>query len=314
MTATSVSSPSRASAKAMAYLRLGKARIYHHAYGWLLAVLLLNLDGRIGPSTVPAVVLTLISVLTTQWSGGAADDIGGFRDGSDARNYAGRPARTVIKKPLLTGALTEPEAVRFAVVMWVVAVASGVGAVSSLGWRAPVAAIVVMLVAQVCSVQYSTGLKLSYRPLGLEVTIFFVIGCITLLPYWMVAGSLSPEILLAAALVGVWFLLIVFYGNASDRVGDGEVSRKTLAVLLPSGPFKATLVLLFAISVTLLTVLFTATRFAPILGLVAVPVVALHAVQLYYGVVRTDWRKARFIGLSSVDLGCLGLALAFAIG
>lgn len=313
MTATSASRADRTplTTKALGYVQLGKVRIYHHAYGWILALLLLRLDGRVGGDTAAALALTLLMVLATQWAGGAADDLGGYRDGSDARNYAGRPATTVAKKPLLTGVLTESEAVRFGIVMWVIAVAAGLAAVATLDGTAPLAAVLVMLVGQIASVQYSIGLKLSYLPAGLEVTIFYVIGCIGLVPYWLIAGHVTAEALLTAALVGVWFLLIVSYGNASDRVGDSEVSRHTLAVLLPMGAFKVYLALLFALSVTLLALLFTTTRFDLALGLTAVPVVVLHAVQLHYGAGKEEWRKARFIGLSSVDLGCLGLALAF---
>lgn len=318
MTATSIPAPrtsvaAKVAAKVVAYLRLGKARIYQHAYGWLLAVLLLNMDGLVTKGTTAAVVLGLVVVVTTQWSAGAADDLGGYRDGSDARNYAGRPARTVAKKPLITGAVTESEAVVFGVVCWLVAAGSAVLALASLDWRSPVVADVLMFWVLVCSVQYSTGLKLSYRPLGLEFTIFSVIGGSTLMTYWVIAGTVNAEVLFTGALLGLWFLLIVFYGNASDREGDKEVNRSTLAVLLPPAAFKVALVVLFAASVTLLTLLFTTTRLSPVLALTAVPVVVLHAVQLYYGVVRTEWRRARFIGLSSVDLGCLGLAAAFVL-
>jgi 1,4-dihydroxy-2-naphthoate polyprenyltransferase len=299
--------------KVVGYLQLGKVRIYHHAYPWLLALLLLRLDGFVRRDTATALALTLVMVLATQWSGGAADDLGGFRDGSDARNDEGRPAVTVAKKPLLTGVLSETEAVRFGVVLWLFAVAAGLAAVFSLDGKAPLAPWVVLLVAQIASVQYSIGLKLSYRPCGLEATIFYVIGCIGLVPYWLIAGSINAEILITSALAGLWFLMIVFYGNASDRQGDSEVARRTLAVILPPRMFKVVLCLLFACSITLLTLLFTTTRFSPVLAPTVVPVVVLHAVQLYYGAGKENWRKARFLGLCSVDLGCLGLALAFVL-
>lgn len=300
-----------ADTRVLAYLRLGKARIYHHAYGWLLALLLLRLGGLVNRHTAVALVLMLVMVLTSQWAGGASDDLGGFRDGSDARNYAGRPARTVAKKPLLTGALTQAQAVRFGVICWIIGVASGLLAAYSLGWTTPPVAIALLLVAQVCAVQYSVGLKLSYRPLGLELTIFYVIGCIALMPYWFIAGRLNAEILLTSALFGLWFLMVVCYGNASDRQGDSEVSRRTLAVMLPPGGFRVVLSLLFGSSVALLALLFTVTSLNPLLGFAVLPVIVLHAVQLYYGAGRADWRKARFLGLMSLDLGCLGLALAF---
>lgn len=313
MTVTSASGATTIpiAAKVMGFLRLGKARIYHHAYGWLLALLLLRLDGLVSRETAAALALTLVMVLTIQWSGGSFDDLGGFRDGSDARNYAGRPPRTVAKKPLLTGVLSESEAVAFGLVCWIVGVSAGLLAVYSLGWRTPLVVVLLMLAAQIASAQYSVGLKLSYRPLGLELTIFYVIASIALMPYWVIAGRLNAEILYTSALVGLWFLMVVFYGNASDKQGDAAVSRRTLAVLLPLTWFKVALALLLAGSVTLLTLLFTTTRIDPILALAVVPVTALHAAQLYYGAGRNDWRRARFLGLMSLDLGCLGLALAF---
>jgi 1,4-dihydroxy-2-naphthoate octaprenyltransferase len=301
-----------APARILAYLRLGKARIYHHAYGWLLAVLLLRMAGLVNRHTAVAIGLLLAMVLTSQWSGGAADDLGGFRDGSDARNYAGRPPRTVAKKPLLTGALSQPQAVRFAIVCWIVAIGCTLAAEASLSWRSPLP-MLLLIVAQICAVQYSVGLKLSYRRLGLELAIFYMIGCIALMPYWLVAGRVTALALLASALFGMWFLMVVCYGNASDRQGDSEVSRHTLAVMLPPELYRVVLGLLWAGSLALIAVLFTTTRLDPLLGLALVPVAAVHTAQLYYGAGRGDWRKARFLGLISLDLGCLGLALALAL-
>jgi len=203
------------------------------------------------------------------------------------------------------------EAVVFGIVCWVVSVTCTLLAAYLLDGRAPLVAVLLMLAVQVAAVQYSAGLKLSYRPLGLETTIFFVIGSIALMPYWFVAGGLNREILITSALFGLWFLMVVNYGNASDREGDRSVSRHTLAVMLPPERFRIVLVTLLAAEVTLLTLLFTVTRTNPVLALAAVPVVALHSVQLYHGIRGKDWRKARLLGLFSLDAGCLGLALAF---
>lgn len=294
----------------MAYLRLGKVRIYHHAYGWVIAVALLHHEDRLRVADLPALLLLLIMVEAVQFAGGAADDLGGYRDGSDARNYAGRPARTVAKKPLLTGALDESQAVRFAVVCWVVGVSAGLLAALLVAGRASPWAVVWMLAAQIASVQYSTGARLSYRPLGLELTIFFVTGTIALMPYWLIAGQPTRAAALAAALFGVWFLMIVSYGNASDRVGDAEVNRHTLAVLLPQRAFAVVLAALLLIDVTLIGALFTTTTLSPVAAWTLVPVVVLHGCQLYFGPVRGNWRTARFIGLASLDAGALGLVAA----
>ncbi len=295
---------------AMAYLRLGKVRIYHHAYGWVIAVALLYQAGLVRASDLPALFLLLIMVEAVQFAGGAADDLGGYRDGSDARNYAGRPARTVAKKPLLTGALNEPQAVRFAVVCWVVGVSAGLLAALLLAGRSSPWAVVWMLAAQIASVQYSTGIRLSYRPLGLELTIFFVTSAIALTPYWLVAGRPTRAAVLAAAVFGVWFLMIVSYGNASDRLGDAEVNRHTLAVLMPQRGFAVVLALLLLIDVTLIVALFTTTTLSSSVAWTMVPVVVLHGCQLFFGPVRGNWRTARFIGLASLDAGALGLVAA----
>ncbi|QFZ20669.1 UbiA family prenyltransferase [Saccharothrix syringae] len=308
MTTARTAAPTTVGSRIATYLRLGKARIYHHVYGWVLAALLLVRDGPVSARQLLALALLLVMVLATQWSAAAADDIGGHRDGSDARNYAGRPPLTVVKKPLVTGALTEREAVRFAVWTWIVGVAAGIAAAVLVS--APPLAVAVLLVAQVVAVQYSLGLKLSYRPLGLEGTILFTIACTALAPYWIAAGRVEPEILLMSLLVGLWFLLVVSYGNASDRAGDAEVGRRTMAVTLPPTAFAAVLHLFCLASAGTLALLFTTTRFSPVLAFTAVPVVVLHVFQLYYGVYRRELRKARFMGLLTVDLGCLGLVAA----
>src|SRR5439155_10550862 len=122
---------------------------------------------------------------------------------------------------------------------------------------------------------------------------------------------LTGAAVLASPLFGLLVLMVVTYGNASDQVGDASVSHRTLAVLLPSGGLRVLLVLLPVTEIVLLSLLFTTTRIRPVLAVAAVPVVVLHAVQLYYGLRGDNWRRARFLGLLSLDAGCLGLALAF---
>ena len=58
--------------------------------------------------------------------------------------------------------------------------------------------------------------------------------------------------LTVTALVGVWFLLVVSHGNASDRQGDAAVNRRTLAVLLSDKAFRVFLAALFVASVGLI--------------------------------------------------------------
>ncbi len=300
--------------KAVDYLRLGKARIYHYVYGWALGLLLLRADGLIGGGAMAALLFMLVGMLAIQWSTAAADDVCGFRDGSDARNYAGRPPVTVVRKPLVTGALTLREALRFAVVTWIVGMLAILSAAGALGWRVPSAALAVSFITPMLAVQYSCGIKLSYRPLGLESTILFTGAYTVFMPYWFVAGTVSREACLVSALVGLWLLLVVSYGNASDRAGDSAVSRRTLAVLLPPSLFNVLLHMLVVVNAVLLLLLFTTTRLSPGLVVLCAPVVVLQLVQLYHGVYRRQLRTARFMVLISIDLGFLGLATALLMG
>ncbi|MCX5612524.1 UbiA family prenyltransferase [Streptomyces sp. NBC_00047] len=313
-TQTPVAASIRPRPKIISYLRLAKARVYHYAYGWALGLLLLRSDGFLSGGTLLAMAFMLVGTLAIQWSASAADDVSGFLNGSDARNYVGRPLVTMVRKPLLTGALALPEAVRFAVAAWIggmlaISLAAGV-----LDWRVPLPALVVAFGVPALAVQYSCGIKVSYRPLGLESTIFFTGVCTVLVPYWFAAGTVSRETLLMSALFGLWLLLVVSYGNASDRAGDAAVSRKTLAVVLPPMAFAVVLHVLVAVNAVLLVLLFTTTRLNAGFIVLSAPAVALQLAQLYYGVYRRELRKARFLVLISIDLGFLGLATALLTG
>ncbi|MEJ8642041.1 UbiA family prenyltransferase [Streptomyces sp. MS1.HAVA.3] len=313
-THTPVAASIRPRPKIVSYLRLSKARMYHYIYGWTLGLLLLRSDGFASAGTLLALACLLVGTLAIQWSASAADDVSGFLNGSDARNYAGRPLVTMVRKPLLTGALALPEAVRFAVIAWISGMLAISLAVGVLDWRVPLPALVVAFGVPVLAVQYSCGIKLSYRPLGLESTIFFTGACTVLMPYWFAAGTVSRETLLVSALFGLWLLLVVSYGNASDRVGDAAVSRKTLAVVLPPLWFAVVLHVLVAANAALLVLLFTTTRLNAAFIVLSAPAVALQLAQLYYGVYRRELRKARFLVLISIDLGFLGLATALLAG
>lgn len=296
--------------KALGYVRLSKARVYHYIYGWALGALLLRTDGGADAGTVPGLVLVLAGTLAAQWSASAADDVSGFLDGSDARNYAGRPAVTVVRKPLVTGALTVPEARRFAVVTWSAGMAAIVLAAAVMPGPVPWPALVVGLVTPALGIQYSWGAKLSYRPLGLEATIFLTGVYTVVMPYWLAVGTVSRELLLVAALFGLWLLMVVCYGNASDRDGDRAVGRRTLAVLLPPRWFTALLHLLVLANLGLTVLLFTTAHRNPALIVLAVPVFLLHLAQLYFGTYRGQLRTARFLVLLSIDVGVFGLAAA----
>lgn len=296
--------------KVIGYLLLGKARIYQHSYGLVLAYLLVRAEVPWHAGLGVALAFSFVALQAVQYSAGAADDLGGFRDGSDAVNYAGRPAVTIAKKPLLTGVVSERGAVRFILVMSAIGVAATVAG-AWFGNVASIAPVLVMLAVQALVLQYSLGLKLSYRPLGLEVTVFTMTGAVVLLPFWFATGTVTAGVVATSALFGVWFLMVVCYGNASDLVGDKAVCRRTLAVLLPMRVYKVFLGGLYLCSLGLLVTVFAIGGFVGFQAIATMaPLVVLHTAQLYSIAFQDNWRRARFLGILSLDLGGLGLVAA----
>lgn len=299
--------------KLVGFAQLGKLRVYQHVYEWLLVVLLLDMEGIRPPGAVASLILFLVAMLAVQAAACAADDVMGFRDGSDTENYRAnallREPRKLLSKPLLTGLLTEREGIAFAVAAALTATAAAVGSILVLDDVAA-AALVGYLVVLACAVQYSWGLKLSYRPGGLEFVIFLVNAATLLLPYWWIAHDVSTIAALMSVLVSVWFLLVVSYGNAADREGDAASGRRTFAVLARPQVYRGFLVALYLTSVVLTVLPFALGLLRPIGILCVAPLVAMQTVQVYWGASRGDARRAMKIGFRCIDVGGLGFAVA----
>jgi 1,4-dihydroxy-2-naphthoate octaprenyltransferase len=299
--------------KLVGYAQLAKYPVYQHGYEWLLVVLLLHMQGIHPPGAVASLILFLVAMFAVQAAACAADDVVGFRNGSDAENYRANELlpqpRKLLPKPLLTGLLTEREGMAFAVAAALTATAAAVGSIVVLT-DVPAAAIVGYLVVLACAVQYSWGLKLSYRPGGLEFVVFLVNAATLLLPYWWVAHHVSLIAALMSVLVSVWFLLVVSYGNVADREGDAASGRRTFAVLASPEVFRVFLGALYLASVVLIALPFALGLLKPIGVLCVAPLLATQTAQVYWGTIRGDARRAMKIGFRCIDLGGLGFAVA----
>lgn len=292
--------------------QLAKLRVYYHAYEWLLAVLLLRMQHFWPVGAVTSLVLFLVAMFAVQAAACAIDDVMGFRDGSDAENYrknelSARP-RKLLPKPLLTGLLSERDGVTFAVAAALTATAAAVG--SLLVVQAPKASPLGYLAVLACATQYSWGLKLSYRPGGLEFVIVAVNAATIILPYWWIAHRVTAAAVIMAAVVCVWTLLVVSYGNAADRDGDEACGRRTFAVLAGPRVYRAILVVLWLASLTLNLLPFALGLLRPVGVLFVVPLLVAQVVQLRWGVLHGDARRAMGIGMRCYDLGGLGFAAA----
>lgn len=298
--------------KLAGFVQLAKFRVYYHAYEWLLAVLLLRMQGFRQPGAAASLILFLVAMFTVQAAACAVDDVMGFRDGTDAENYRKNDLlpqpRKLLPKPLLTGLLTEREGIAFAAVAALTATAAAAG--SLLVVDAPPASAAGYLIVLACAVQYSWGLKLSYRPFGLELVIVLVNSATIVLPYWWIAHRVTATAIIMSAVVSVWTLLVVSYGNAADADGDEASGRRTIAVLVSPRMYRAFLAALWLGSVTLNVLPFALGLLKPIGVLFVLPLLTMQARQLYWGVIRGDARKAMKIGMRCYDLGGIGFAAA----
>jgi 1,4-dihydroxy-2-naphthoate octaprenyltransferase len=68
-------------------LRLSKIYVYQHYYGWAVAWVLASTLTVRGPNTTAAMLLFLVGSVGIVTCACSADDIVGFRNGSDAINY-----------------------------------------------------------------------------------------------------------------------------------------------------------------------------------------------------------------------------------
>jgi 1,4-dihydroxy-2-naphthoate polyprenyltransferase len=302
------------STKLVGYAQLAKLRVYQHLYEWLLVVVLLEMSPSRRPGALPALALVLVTMVAIQSAACAADDVVGFRNGSDAQNYRANalletPTK-MLPKPLLTGRLSEREGILFAVVASLVAVAATIAAIAALKWDIPAAAPIAYLVVFLCAFQYSWGFKLSYRPGGLELVIFLVNAGTVLVPYWSIAHRLNALSVVTSVLVGVWFLLVVSYGNAADREGDARAGRRTFAVLAKPAVYRAFLIALYFAGVVLMSLPFVLGLLKPIGSLFLVPLFAMSTMQVYRGALRGEARLAMRVGFRCIDLGGLGFAAA----
>jgi 1,4-dihydroxy-2-naphthoate polyprenyltransferase len=302
--------------KVAAYGQLAKVQVYQHFYEWLLVVAALELANVSSPGMVPALALLLLATFAVQAATCATDDVMGYRDSSDAENRQANDLlpkpRKLLPKPLLTGLLTEREAMTFAALAAVVATVAMVVAIVLLG-HVPVGVLPAFLLVLAIAVQYSWGAKLSYRPGGLELVIVVVNMATILLPYWAIAHGVSTLAALLAGIAAGWFLLVVSYGNAADRAGDASADRRTIAVVLGERGFLVFLAVLHVVNVVLLVLPFALDILALPTALCILPLLAMQAAQVRRGLFEHDYRRAMALAFRSIDGGAVGLALAIVL-
>lgn len=296
--------------KLRAYAKLAKLSFYDYYLSalvvWTVLATTTKFDGR----TFATLVL-----VTLAWVGIVAatvtfDDVTGFRDGSDQRNYdpAQGGLRNRSRKPLLDGLLTAEEAMRFGwlAVGWAALflVLTAVVAPHRPGWVLGLMAFVL-----IASIQYSYGLRLSYRG-GQELVLLLSTGLTVLIPFGLITGEATGLVLVETYLFGLWSLLVSVYSNINDLAGDRAAGRTNVATRTSTGGYRG-FVLLLSGTEALVVLGAAAAGIVPRwFPLVLAPVLALRAYQLSQGLVAGSPLAARKLGIQIHRLGVVLLLAA----
>jgi 1,4-dihydroxy-2-naphthoate octaprenyltransferase len=282
--------------KAGAYARLAKLDVWDYYLALPLAWSIIGPAAWLRPDVLAMLALFGLGTVCVVASAVAFDDVTGFRDGSDSANYGpDAPARKLARKPLLTGELTPEDAVRFG---WVAA-SAGAGFWLLAAIVAPFALLWTVSLAALClvtAVQYSWGLKISYR--GWQEVFLAGFGTgLVLCAVGFATGTVSGFGIVQSVLFGLGPLLFGVYSNTRDVDGDAAVGRPTMAVVLSENGNRLFIAALSIAEIALI-VLSAGLGAAPWwFSLVMLPVMVLRVAQLRRGVGLGDLLGARLLGL-----------------
>lgn len=273
------------------YLRLGKFDVYDYYLGILIVA-------SAAPAEPVTLLLFLLGEVAVIVAGVAFDDVTGYRDGSDLVNYGPDDRlRKKLRKPLVAGRLSESQALRFA---W------GAAAIGAALWTAavltaphrPMWSVVLLVVVFAAALQYSYGLKLSYR--GFQEAFLVVLGMtLVLAPHGLITGEFSGFVLVQAVLFGMGPLMFGVYSNTNDVDGDRAVGRPTVAALTTERG-NARFIGALSVGEFLLGALASVTGVAPWwFALLVLPATALRARQYHLGFAVGDIMRARKLGFTA---------------
>lgn len=282
--------------KLASYARLAKLDVFDYYLGLLvvLSAALLPLTS-FDPAVLPSLLVFGLGEVFVVAAMVSLDDLTGYRDGSDIANYGpDAPLRKKLRKPLVAGRLTEPEALRFAAITGFAGAALWTTAIL-LSPHAPMWTVSLITVTFVISLQYSYGIKLSYR--GFQELFIAGLGwALILAPYGLMTGEFTGFVLVQALLFGMGPLLFGVYSNTNDIEGDRRVGRPTVAALTSA---RGNAVFIAGVSVLEFGIglLASLTGVAPWwFVLLMLPATALRARQYALGFHTGDIMRARRLG------------------
>lgn len=296
------------SSKRRAYARLAKLDIWDYYLGLLVVLALVPASERLDVAVLGTLAIFVVSELLVVAATVAFDDVTGYRDGSDARNYGpDAPARKLARKPLLTGALSVGEALRFGRIATAGAIVTTAAAIAVAPHR-PLWAVLLVIVSGAAFIQYSYGAKLSYHGWG-EVVLAGVAFGWLLGPWGLVSGTAGGFVVVQALIFGLGPLLFGVYSNTNDIEGDRSVNRRTVAATC-SPRVNRIFIASVSAAETVLIVGSALVGIAPWwFPLAMAPVIALRAHQFDVGMRRGDILAARRLGIKTHRLAVVVLVV-----
>jgi 1,4-dihydroxy-2-naphthoate polyprenyltransferase len=209
----------------------------------------------------------------------AFDDVTGFRDGTDAKNYRDKPSalRRLRWKPLVTGELQLPQALRFAWVSLLVGLALLVAGLL-VAPHHPLWLIVLAVIGVCVSAQYSYGVKFSHIGFQ-EVVLFLWTAELVLIPYWALTGGVTARLVIEGALFAFWLMMVSFYSNLRDLETDRGAGRINLATIAGERNYIRILGVLAVADLVAVAALVVTGTLPLLLGVLLCPVFAARVVQ-----------------------------------
>lgn len=287
--------------------RLGKVKLFEIWLGPIIAwSLVIGVDGLHLRSS--ALCLLFFAVIAFgMWGTHAFDDITGYSDGSDIRNYAPERKRSQVK-PLVEGQLTVRTARIFAFTC------AGIAAICVVlfcvisdfrPWWVFVGGLAVV----VLGVQYSAGINFSYRFIGGGESVTGVtLAASVLLPYVAATQQVDARVWLQSLLFGLWLVQVLICSNSADADDDRKVGRRTVAARTTPGSNRVFVATVFGANwlIVVLGVVFGAL--SPWTLLALLPAWLLQGYVLRNGL-RGQWRNRRNYGFEALRLAVLGLVI-----
>jgi 1,4-dihydroxy-2-naphthoate polyprenyltransferase len=293
-----------------AYSKLAKLAFFDYYLSALVVWTLLPPDLRTDPRALLVLVLCTVGWLGTVAATVAFDDVTGYRDGSDARNYdpEQEALRDRARKPLLDGHLSVEAAVRFGWAAVALAVVSLAAALAVAPHR-PVWTVLLVPFVLLISANYSYGLKLSYRGFQ-ELVILTSTGLTILIPYGLATGGYTGMVGLITYLFGLWSLLVSVYSNVNDVAGDRAAGRRNLATRCPPRVYRGLILALTASEVGAIGLALALGAVPAWYPLFLLLVLGVRAQQVRTGLVQDNPLAARKLGVKAHRLGVVVVLVA----